>query len=294
MKLDKGAALASVREARGDSLTLLRKWLFETHPAELADFISTAKAFIRYIDLRQHAILDLLDLNHLWDAQIVARSVLEALTKLLFIAGADLPERQERIREYWDDLAELNSLKQSEAARRMIGWSRGKRELEVPYMPLVLDTSIENTLKKKWPKSKRQKLEQKWSYTEMTKWLSTNLNSDAPDALTPLSWHYRMSSNLIHADESGVGIVLERESRTDEEIEQVETAHFSMLASDSVMFVLIAAWGLQKALNKEKQEIIKIYEKVSPTLDGLYTASAPLWTTEMYIQAETNFRSTPE
>lgn len=257
-----------------------------------AELVPTAQAFIRFINLRRSAMLDLARLNHLWDAQIVARSVLEALTKFLFIAWAEPPERVKRISEYWNDLADLNSLKQSEAARGMIDWGGGNPALRTPYMPMVLEPNVERHLRESWPKRKRKMLEQKWSYAEMSAWLRAQMKEETPEALSPLSWDYRMSSHLLHADESGIGIVLEREGRSPRDIEIVETAHFGKLASDSVMFLFIGAWGgVLKPFGKDRQELWEIYRDVSPVLDRLQEAAAPLWTGEFYEKAEERFNA---
>ena len=245
------------------------------------DLLVTIKCLFSFIYDRQDAQLLLLQEDRVWDAQMLARPILEAVTKLLFITIAPKSERDIRIREYWNDLSDINSIRQSEIAKILI--QEGSTEAaRLPFYKLVLTESEESVLRSKWPKKRRQELESKWSYIEMTRWLESNINDEFTKTLSPLSHYYRMSSHLLHADESGIGIVIERSQRHEQERNLAIRAHLAMHISDAIMQLFIASFGALTAANSPKDFLIRSHEEISPALDELQARAAPLWDTPFY------------
>ena len=87
------------------------------------------------------------------------------MIKLLFITSVSGEEREQRIEEYWESLREINELKLSNQAKKNLEHFGDSEIHRVAYLPLILDDNIERELREKWPKPKRQKLEQKWSFS---------------------------------------------------------------------------------------------------------------------------------
>jgi hypothetical protein len=269
-----------VEESRRKCLVHLQELIAKdlSHDLRLAP---TIKYLFLFIYERQDTQLSLLRRDRVWDAQILARPVLEAVTKLLFITIAPKLERDIRIREYWEDLSEVNAIKQSETAKMLIHTS-ATESARLPFYRIVLSESEEAVLRSKWSKKYRQQLENKWSYMEMTRWLDSNLKADFSKTLSPLAHYYRMSSHLLHADESGIGIVAERAQRNTEDRKMAIRAHLAMHISDAIIHLFMASFGALEAAGSSKDFLTKSYKEISPTLDELQSRAEPLWDTPFY------------
>lgn len=208
---------------------------------------------VEFVISRLSTVTDLAINEQMWDAEIIYRAALEGAIKLVFITTADEQEKNIRIREYWTDLSEINSIKISEQAKKSIK-ARGMADPSILiFKPLVLDESQEAVLRSKWPRPKRHQLEQKWSFSEMIASISSGQEGQTFDGIVGLLHSYRMASHISHADETGVSIIMEREQRTADEKEIVKMAHFTRLLVDP--FYLCLMLGLQ----------ICQFAKVNPT-----------------------------
>ena len=73
---------------------------------------------VEFIITRLSTVTDLAIQGNNWDAEIVYRSALECLIKLTFITSAFGEEREKRLKEFWEDLRDVNLIKQSEQAKK--------------------------------------------------------------------------------------------------------------------------------------------------------------------------------
>jgi len=284
---DFSALIDDIRKARRECADILREPVTELSKIDPA-FAGSITSFLRFIYERQETLLLLTETGRYWDAQIIARPINEALAKLLFISSAKGKERETRIREYWHDLSEVNALRQSDMAKRLATDAKTEA-LRRPYLPMILSEEAEATLRAKWTKQKRKRLEQKWSYSEITSWLNERLKSRGPEILSPFSHHYKMSSHLMHADETGLGVMEERASRSPAEVSIAETAHLAMHASDAAIYFYIAAFGILEALNHPIGGLIEAYKRFAPTADMLGKLAEPLWAGTFYDEAEARY-----
>lgn len=210
---------------------------------------------VEFILTRLDTVIDLAEEDKIWDAEIVLRSALETFTKLIFITTAEKEEQLKRIEEYWISLAEINSLKMSDQARRNLehfGYSEAHR---IAYLPLILPEEHELALKSKWTKVERQKVEQKWSFSEMIFSISKSHKGTPLEMLITLTHSYRMSSHVMHGDEMGIKIIKERERRSEEERDKANIGHYLRLLSDSLTysaFVSIETMSFLKLKDKRK------------------------------------------
>lgn len=210
----------------------------------IKDHLDTIKPILPLVDFiltRIGTITELIRKEQLWDGEIILRSALETLVKMVFITSSSGRERAERIDEYWNCLAEINSLKMSEQAKKNLQYF-GESELHrVAYSPLLLPEDQENQLREKWPKKKRQLMEQKWSFSSMIHYISALYKGEPLEMISALSHSYRMSSHVMHGDETGILIIRERESRDPQERDKANNGHFIRLISDCATYTSFVA-----------------------------------------------------
>lgn len=229
------------------------------------DEINPLYPLIEFIITRLETVLTLAIDDRIWDAEIILRSALETFIKFLFITTADKNEQKKRIEEYWISLAEINKLKLSEQGKKNLKLFSHSEMHQIAYLPLVLPENEESQLREKWTKSERQKVEQRWSFTEMILSISKAYEGKPLEMLVALTHSYRMSSHVLHGDETGIQIIRERESRDQEEYEKAHRGHFLRLLSDCSVYC--AFLGIESAnflnLNEKKQFFFKNLEKLN-------------------------------
>lgn len=235
------------------------------------NFEKVRKVFplIEFILERVETMTTLILDNRLWDAEIVNRSALETLVKFLFIITAGEQEKEKRLTEFWESLAEINSLKQSMQTTRNLKYFGESEIHRVAFSPLILPESLEVSLREKWTKAERLKLEQKWSFTEMLLSISKTFHGKPFETLIALSHSYRMGSHVLHGDETGILIIKERNSRSHNEKLIAERGHYLRLLSDCFAYCILIAVEISEYLNlKEKtDEFIEIRNKVDSISD---------------------------
>lgn len=200
--------------------------------------------------------------NRIWDAEIVLRSAIETFVKYVFITTADESERKIRLDEFWNLLAEVNSLKQSEQAKKNLAHLGGLDTHNLAYSHMLLPEEIETELRTKWTKSERQKLEQKWSFTEIVNSLSKNYRGKPMEIFIAITHGYRMSSHVTHGDETGILIIRERNSRPFEDRELAYFAHYLRLLSDVFTFCAFIGIETMNLLGLEKDYFSKNQESL--------------------------------
>lgn len=222
---------------------------------------------IEFVISRLESVTTLVLDNRIWDAEIILRSALETFTKFLFITTADKEEQIARIDEYWNSLAEINSIKQSTQAKRNLEIFSDSEIHRLAYLPMVLPDDLEAELRKKWTKAERQKVEQKWSFTEMIFSISKNYRGKPLEMIVALTHSYRMSSHVTHGDETGISIIKERESRSKEDYEIAMNGHYLRLLSDSFIYCAFIAIETMDFLNLEKNK--KFFFENQKSLDDI-------------------------
>jgi hypothetical protein len=215
---------------------------------------------LEFIVERLETVATLTVENRIWDAEIILRSAIETFVKYVFITTADKDEREKRLDEFWNLLAEVNSLKQSEQAKKNL-IHLGKLETHnLAYSPMLLTEVKETELRTKWTKAERQKLEQKWSFTEIVNSLSKNYRGKPMEIFITLTHGYRMSSHVTHGDETGILIIRERNSRSFEDRELAYFTHYLRLLSDVFTFCAFMGVETMNLLGLDKDFFFKNQE----------------------------------
>ncbi|MEZ4935074.1 MAG: hypothetical protein R2788_23445 [Saprospiraceae bacterium] len=214
---------------------------------------------IRFISERLSTVWFLTLHDKLWDADIIDRSVLEVIIKLTFILKSpDKNEFETRLNEYWNDLWEISSLKHSDQAKKQLTYFKD-RHSQLAYIPLLLSEEEEMKLREKWNRKDRNRLTQKWSFSEMLFSLMKDYDGQPFDMLIGLAHEYRMCSHIAHGDESGIGMIDERKSRKEDEREAVHRGHFIKLLSNCLAY---SSWVSLNVMNYLKKKINSSFQKI--------------------------------
>lgn len=244
---------------------------------------------IQFIISRIETVTTLIMNDRLWDAEIILRSGLETFVKFLFITTASKEEREKRLEEYWQSLSEINSIKLSEQAKKNLVHLGDNEIHRLAYRPLVLPEKLEKELREKWTKSKRQKVEQKWSFTEMVNSISQDYHGKPLEIIVTLTHSYRMSSHIMHGDEIGIQIIEEREVRTSSEIEEANAGHFLRLISDCLSYCSSTAVEtlMFLGLKKETEFFFKNQKRVTEVDELFNKYKGQVFKGEMYDKYRT-------
>lgn len=215
------------------------------------DFAGIARHLHTFIHERIDSMQILISQNCLWDADILLRPIAEACVKLAFISCFnDEDGNNEKVKEFWIDLSEINRLKESKQVAQIVADLNIESET---LNDLIISEDEESTLREKWTKSNRQKVEQPWSYNEMIKTISKVSNHRE---ILCLNRNFTMSSHLIHADETALGVIQDRKNRDNEDKQLSHNSHIRRLYSDSATLYF---WVLKLTADFYK---VKLSEKL--------------------------------
>lgn len=213
-----------------ETIDSLHEKICELTLVENTDFYQLLREYYTFIHNRTQTLFLLVQNDCLWDADIILRPIAECTVKFAFVSSFDNEIRNAKVREFREDLAEINTLKQSNQAKQIIELT----EIESKFLSdIVLEDSKYRILSEKWTKSIRQKTEQPWSYNEMIKTISKNYDFKE---ILGLARNFTQSSHLIHADETALEVIKDRENRTPEQKEALMNLHEVRLLSDCVAF----------------------------------------------------------
>lgn len=218
------------------------------------EYASFSGQQMNYYSSRCQSVNVLLQEWKLWDCDILMRSALECATRFLFVSIAEKAERCQRIIEYQVFLNEIEDIQRSEKARTAASHSLDA-ESAMLFGGAALDPVKEAELRSRWPKTKRQALKQKWSFSEIVRVLET---IDEPTLnLThygSLLHSYGLSSHLVHADQTAMNLVFDRATRDPDVKLLQERAHFARLAVEQTSLFFLCWRAMEHAIGSNRKE----------------------------------------
>ncbi|SFH18562.1 DUF5677 domain-containing protein [Pseudomonas sp. NFACC45] len=231
------------------------------------EYSSHSGIVLHYYSERCQSINILLQEWKLWDCDIIMRSSLECATRFLFVSIAPPEERRLRIYEYAVLLNEIEDLQRSERAKPFATESNNQ-DTQMLIGGVILAPDQEAELRAKWPKSKRNTLKQKWSFTEMARVLC-EFHDEGLDLRGYKSFlhSYGISSHFIHADQTAMDLIWDRATREPQEIALLERAHFARLATEpvSILFLcwraMVYATGVESSRKDIVQSVLALNEQ---------------------------------
>ncbi|NOV28606.1 DUF5677 domain-containing protein [Methylomonas sp. ZR1] len=207
-----------------------------------------------------------------WDADIINRSVMEGTIKYVFLMDGKSSDIQIKAYEYWEQLPNYMAIKHHERASNFLNEVPNPDDPEwIPFKKLLLTEQEIDSLRNGTNRADRNKLEQKWSFSEITKSFSVS-QSKGLRLLVHLAHGYGMSSHLIHKDGDGVGMVWERYGRNQDEQFAVKLAHCARIVSDLCTFSKLRLFWLLKFCNQKTDVIHNIEERYQILFDELRKA----------------------
>jgi hypothetical protein len=230
------AVLAAISAAR-DAISVL----FTQHgrPKELID--NTLMRMCSYLSDRSQAVSYLVSAGYVWDGEIVLRSFYEANARIWFICHTEASQRQELVEEFWGDLGDIHNYKRGR--RAVAPRELFNRNLQ-PQDEAVFEFLTRDDFQKFTgaTKKNRKAIEQKWSFTEIVQYLKKDGPPDFNWRDIEVLLHtYCIASHLIHADESALDLMLDRQLRAKEEVAVLASAHICRIFSDQVSLWTLSA-----------------------------------------------------
>jgi hypothetical protein len=209
----------------------------------------------------------LIQYGYLWDAEIMMRPIMEATLRVAFLSFASDEEQVIRCREFWDELPDIERLKQSQRARISV-----QRMPEGPnsydfIRNLILSPEEEETLRKEWPGKRRKALEQKWSFSEIMR--SLEVSQPGLSIAQAATHNYGLSSHLIHADFTGVSIPIDRDNREPDERRKLIRAHSARLLGDEIHYIALISLSVAFGAKRDRNLVVNLLREAQPFLTQL-------------------------
>lgn len=214
----------------------------------------------------------LISYEHLWDAEILVRSVIEGTLKYAFLCVGSGTELLEKVQEYWEDLPEITRMKRHGRVQAFFDEvDNPDAEAWRSVRDLLMQPDELNALRSQYPRGRRQQLEQKWSFSEIIRSLS-NAGVPGLEAMHTLAYGYGMASHLVHQDADAMGIIWDRRQREDERRIPLEIAHAARLISDLIVMAMLRATMTYKLHNQETKPAQDLYQAYQVIQDELSEA----------------------
>jgi len=204
-----------------------------------------------------------------WDADMIIRSVMEGTIKYAFLMSGEASEVRQKAFEYWEQLPNFSAIRHHDRALAFLNEVANPDDPEwLPFKKLLLTQEEIDYLRNGTNKKDRNLLEQKWSFSEITKNFSQS-ESGGLKLLSHLAHGYGMSSHLIHKDGDGVGMVWERYGRNEREQSAVKLAHCARIVSDVCSFSKLRLFQLLRFCGQETDIIQDIENRYDLLFDEL-------------------------
>ncbi len=230
--------------------------------------------------LTSESSLILIGHNRLWEAEILIRSTLEGTLKLIYICMGDEDEQEIRKNEYWDDLPRIKALKRHQHLSAFLSQvDNPSSDIWEPLKRLLLEQEDIDEVNSAYPFKLRQQLQQKWSFGEIVKTLSTS-DTVKFDSLMGLYFVYGMGSHLIHQDADAVGLIWERNQREQWRREALELAHGAREISDLLTLAMIQTLMVFKLHQADPAPIAEVFQSHQEFRNELQKVHTQWWQIE--------------
>lgn len=200
-----------------------------------------------------------------WDADIINRTIIEGVVKYIYMLHGKKEETIEKAKEYWKILPDYTSIRRSEKAKSFLDACEGYDKPEwraIQDLILTDDQILE--LRNGTNKKERNLLDQKWSFSNIVNQFALGEDKGLR-SIAHLAHTYGMSSNLIHKDGDGIGMVWERYTREPKNQYAVTLGHMARILSDICTFAQLKTLFLHKHCGEDygfMKDIDKNYDSL--------------------------------
>ncbi|GAB2186049.1 DUF5677 domain-containing protein [Roseibium sp. LAB1] len=261
--------LNEVQDATIEAITATRDAidsLFVAHaPPTVVDM--TLKRLFAYMSERSQAVSYLVSSGYPWDAEIVLRPLYEVNARIWLIClASDEKGREALVAEFRGEHAEIHNRKRANravaAAAAVVG-SKDTKSDKMILSTLADDRSFTFSYANK---TLRKKIEQKWSFTEIVRFLEKNAPDDFDmTTIVGMLHMYGLASHLIHADSAALDLMVDRKLRSSEECAILSAAHLCRIFSDQASLWLFSALALAHRFAERgaiRDEVFKKYARI--------------------------------
>lgn len=232
-------------------------------------FIAICEDQFNFMAGRSNAVVTLLKEGAYWDAQILARPIIESAVKICFLSISPEEQRSALCEEYKDVLSVINTLKQHDKARKSID-AIPNEEHPTLHALLLSNEQLEN-LREKYPKEQRKEVEMRWGFTRMVVTIDQHLEQlFGIRPFAALLHTYGFSSHLIHADETGLGAIRARNQLEEPRLSEITKSHSFALLDAVAGSAMICTVSLALAAQYKIQEAVLLIEKYEKAHAGTY------------------------
>lgn len=175
------------------------------------------------------SVLLLCAYGQLWDAEVIARSVVEGSLKFAYLLQRKAHFKV-RFKQYSGDLFEIGILKDHHKAVDFLQTIPDPDAEEwKPIRDITICATEEARIREQYSSAERRTLETQWSFTGLLKALSSA--DGGFRELRSLAHGYAVASHIQHADYTGTSIALDRDSRSTERRNAIHLAHLHKMIS---------------------------------------------------------------
>jgi len=176
--------------------------------------------------------------GQLWDAEILARSVLEGSLKFAYLVQS--PDTfDQRHEEYASHLFSIAVMKDHQKSADLMSVVKDPEHPQWrPIKDRLLSDEELSELRSTYDRVHRRELENRWGFTGLVGELSRS-GDPLFRNLGGLAHTYSMASHIHHMDMVGASIPLDRDMRSAERRETIHSAHEGRLISDVLIFLYL-------------------------------------------------------
>lgn len=213
---------------------------------------------VKFILDRSSTVAILVKLGKYWDAEIIFRSLLEVLSKLLIITTQSTEEAVEKkLNEYWLHIGEVEQLRASLEAEKLV---KGGNMNDVEKFRLLILTDDERSeLEARNGKDKRKKLSNDWSFNDILLNLAKNKDVEPMMSFDVMHFFWKQSSHVAHGDKVAMRAIRIREEIVEGRNYRDATQHLKLLkaATDACFWAAVQLCDFIKRDDKANE--LKIY-----------------------------------
>jgi hypothetical protein len=223
--------------------------------------------------LTTESVLLLVDHGKEWDADILARAVVEGTLKYVYLMVGTAEEMKRKATEYWVTLPAFSSVKRSERARAILDTLPDRDDpMWQGYRDMLLSESQARDAYGQSNRRDRQMLDEQWSFSGLARYFAGTGRGDLKP-FAGLAIQYANSSHMLHKDGDGVGMVWDRYRRPRERQNAITIAHAGRLISDACAFASLRLLFLLKACGEPTGCVREIDQSYEDMFDELADAA---------------------
>lgn len=245
---------------------------------------ATLKQLFAYMSERSQAVSYLVSSGYAWDAEIVLRPLCEVNARIWLICLAPNEQAREAlVMEFWGEHAEMHNRKRAGRAAVAAAIARSK---DAKSDDMILSALADGRSFKfgQADKATRKKVEQKWSFTEIVRFLEKNAPDDFDmSAIVGMLHMYGLASHLIHADAAALDLIADRKLRGSDELAILSAAHLCRIFSDQASLWLFSTLALAHRFGKREAIGDEVFQKYA----HIHKLSAPI--SEEFEQSQAAF-----